>query len=142
MEVVFTFSLFAVDEREPERIEEFVNALDKICVQRIDYQTKLAFIEKMQSKPYGNLDFEPYSAQKEAELSERKNDLKWCTYTEFERVGGWFITQGARKDFCLIDLFLYAILFGFFIVGALLVVFALRYAAEKTGFLKKKNGKK
>lgn len=60
----------------------------------LDYESKRgAFLD-------GNLILEPYSVEKEGELSTEKSNLFSCSYSEYEHVGDWLIIFETSRPYC------------------------------------------
>ncbi len=60
----------------------------------LDYENKRgAFLD-------GDLILEPYSAEKEAELSKEKSNLFPCGYAEYKHIGNWLIIFKTSRPYC------------------------------------------
>ena len=129
---------FNYDGQNLSKINAFVDALYEVCEENFD-DIKEVFIEKAISSikttgrvTFESADYSAYPGKGEADLINHRTDWKFCSYSDFERIGNWIITGGYhRKNFCLPDLYTYS--FGLSLIVLLLAAFFYDRRDKKVG---------
>ncbi|MFH1506004.1 MAG: hypothetical protein ABIE94_03350 [archaeon] len=87
--------------------EKVFAAVDAICVDNLD-DIRPIFAEEVEHWlatdkgmfAGGDLEFKPYSVEKEAKLAELKEEYTRCSYYEYKKAGDWLVIAGTSRDYC------------------------------------------